>query len=111
VRDALQDVRPLRPDLGLAVGGSARALARIVGPIFEPDAVDATIERLARRRSVKVARAYDLEPTRARTLLAGVILLGEAGRTLDRPLTLAAGGLREGAALALASEGAVGAAA
>ena len=111
VRAELGDVRPVRPDLAMAVGGSARAVARLVGPSFDPDVLDATIERIARRRSAKVARAHGLEPTRARTLLAGAILLAEAARTLDRPLTLAGGGLREGAALALASEGAVVAAA
>jgi exopolyphosphatase/pppGpp-phosphohydrolase len=61
---------------------------------------------LARRRSSKIARSCGLEPTRARTLLAGAILLAESGHALARPLTLAGGGLREGAALALAAEGA-----
>ena len=111
VREALADVQPLRPDVALAVGGSARALAKLVGTTFEPDQVDETIALLARRRSPKVARAYGLERTRARTLLAGAILLAEAARVLDRPLTLAGGGLREGAALALASGGAASAAA
>jgi exopolyphosphatase/pppGpp-phosphohydrolase len=37
-------------------------------------------------------------------MLAGAILLGEAARAFDRPLTLARGGLREGALLALATE-------
>jgi exopolyphosphatase / guanosine-5'-triphosphate,3'-diphosphate pyrophosphatase len=110
VRDALADVRPVRPDVAFAVGGSARALAKIVGRTFAPGDVETAIDDLSRRRSAKVARAYGLEPTRARTILAGAILLAEAARTLDRPLTLASGGLREGAALALASEGAVAAA-
>jgi exopolyphosphatase / guanosine-5'-triphosphate,3'-diphosphate pyrophosphatase len=106
VQEALADMQPLRPDVALAVGGSARALAKLVGRTFRPDELDDLIVALARRRSTKVARAYGLEPTRARTLLAGAILLAEASRTLDRPLTLARGGLREGAALALATEGA-----
>jgi exopolyphosphatase / guanosine-5'-triphosphate,3'-diphosphate pyrophosphatase len=106
VREALADMQPVRPDIAFAVGGSARAVAKIVGQTFRWDELDETIAALSRRRSTKVARAYGLEPTRARTLLAGAILLAEAARTLDRPLTLARGGLREGAALALATEGA-----
>jgi exopolyphosphatase/pppGpp-phosphohydrolase len=106
VREALADVQPIRPDIAFAVGGSARGLAKLVGRTFPRDELDDVIAALARRRSTKVARANGLEPTRARTLLAGAILLAEASRTLDRPLTLARGGLREGAALALATEGA-----
>jgi exopolyphosphatase/guanosine-5'-triphosphate,3'-diphosphate pyrophosphatase len=106
VRGALADAHPVRPDVAFAVGGSARGLAKLVGDHFDPDEVDRTIAMLARRRSAKIARSYGLEPTRARTLLAGAILLAESARALDRPLTLAGGGLREGAALALAAEGA-----
>ena len=106
VREQLADVRPVRPDVAFAVGGSARALARIVGKRFDPDEIDRLVDRLARRRSTKIARAYGLEQTRGRTILAGAVLLAESARTLDRPLSLAAGGLREGAALALAAEGA-----
>ena len=111
VREALSDVQPVRPDVAFAVGGSARALARLVGARLAPELVEETIATLARQRSTKVARVHGFEPTRARTLLAGAILLAETAATLDRPLTLAGGGLREGAALALASEGAATAAA
>ena len=110
VREALSDVNPIRPDVAFAVGGSARALAKLLGSTFDPDRVDETIAALARRRSAKVARTHGVDSSRARTLLAGAILLAEAARTVERPLTLARGGLREGAALALASEGAAAAA-
>jgi exopolyphosphatase / guanosine-5'-triphosphate,3'-diphosphate pyrophosphatase len=110
VREALADLRPIRPDVAFAAGGSARGLARILGRSVGADALDDAIGYLARRRSTKVARAHGLEPNRARTLLAGAILLAEASGTLDRPLTLARGGLREGAALALATAGAAAAA-
>jgi len=39
---------------------------------------------------------------RAASLLGGALLLSETSRLLDRPLELARGGVREGAALALA---------
>ena len=111
VREALSDVKPVRPDVAFAVGGSARALARLVGTRFAPALVEETIASLSRQRSTKVARVHGFEPRRARTLLAGAVLLAETAATLDRPLTLGDGGLREGAALALASEGAATAAA
>ena len=64
VREALSDVNPIRPDVAFAVGGSARALAKLVGSTFDPDRVDETIAALARRRSAKVARTHgvDLKP-------------------------------------------------
>lgn len=111
VREALSDVKPVRPDVAFAVGGSARALARLVGTRFAPALVEETIASLSRQRSTKVARVHGFEPRRARTLLAGAVLLAETAAILDRPLTLGDGGLREGAALALASEGAATAAA
>ena len=52
----------------------------------------------------ELARDVGIDPSRTGTLLAGALLLGEASRTLGRPLRLARGGLREGAALALAAE-------
>ena len=101
---AFRDVRPPRPALALATGGSARAVAKLVGPMFDADDVDTAVAILAGRRSAKVARRAGIDPDRAGTVLAGALLLAEASRALRRPLRLARGGLREGAALALASE-------
>ena len=93
-----------RPAVALATGGSARALAKLVGRTFDRDDADDAVAILARRRSTKIAREVGIDPSRAATVLAGVLLLGEASRALRRPLTLARGGLREGAALALAAQ-------
>ena len=41
---------------------------------------------------------YGIDPLRARTLLAGALILAEAQRRLGVPLEVARGGLREGAA-------------
>jgi exopolyphosphatase/guanosine-5'-triphosphate,3'-diphosphate pyrophosphatase len=103
-RSAFAPLDPPRPVLALATGGSARALARLVGRVYDHDDAAAAVALLARRRSGKVARDVGIDPSRAGTLLAGALLLGEASRTLGRPLRLARGGLREGAALALAAE-------
>jgi exopolyphosphatase/guanosine-5'-triphosphate,3'-diphosphate pyrophosphatase len=110
VRSALAPLTPPRPEAALAVGGSARALARLVGRTFDAEAAETAIARLGRRRSTKVARAAGIDERRAETLLGGALLLAESSRALGRPLTLARGGLREGAALALAREGAAAAA-
>ena len=101
---AFRSIRPPRPDLALATGGSARAVARLVGRSFDADGAERVVRILAGRRSVKVARDAGIDLDRAPTVLAGALLLAEASRTLGRPLTLARGGLREGAALALARE-------
>ena len=92
------------PDLALAVGGSARAVARIVGRTFDADDLDEVVDRLSHRSTVKVGRSFGMDSGRAETVLAGALLLAEASRVLGRPLELARGGLREGAALALAGE-------
>ena len=101
---AFRGIHPPRPDLALATGGSARAVARLVGRSFDADGAEGAVRILARRRSAKVARDTGIDQDRAPTVLAGALLLAEASRTLGRPLTLARGGLREGAALALARE-------
>jgi exopolyphosphatase/guanosine-5'-triphosphate,3'-diphosphate pyrophosphatase len=105
VRRALEGVQPPRPDLALAAGGSARAAAKAIGGTFDADDLDDLAQTAARKSPRELARAFDLRPSRARTLVAGAIVLAETARLLGRPLELARGGLREGAALALAASG------
>jgi exopolyphosphatase/pppGpp-phosphohydrolase len=92
------------PDIALAVGGSARAVARIVGRRFGADDLQEAVAILSRRPAAKVARTFGITPERAETLLAGALLLAGAGRALGTSFELGRGGLREGAALELASE-------
>lgn len=103
VSEALATLRPPEPAVALAAGGSARALARLVGRRLDPETVEHAISLLARRPARKVARASGIGLPRAGTLLAGALILGEVSRSLERSLVLARGGLREGAALALAA--------
>ena len=102
-RRALSELHPPSPDLGIAVGGSARALGKIVGPQLDADILDDAVALLARRSALKTARSFGISAERAETLLAGALLLAEACRVLDTSLELGRGGLREGAALELAA--------
>jgi exopolyphosphatase/guanosine-5'-triphosphate,3'-diphosphate pyrophosphatase len=89
-------------DAALATGGSARAVAKLVGPSCGARELEKAIALLSRRTSGKVGRKAGIHPVRAASVLGGALLLSEAARVLDRPLVLARGGVREGAALALA---------
>jgi exopolyphosphatase/guanosine-5'-triphosphate,3'-diphosphate pyrophosphatase len=111
VRRALEGVEPPRPDAALAAGGSARAVAKVIGRIFGPDDLEEVLRIVARRPSHQTARAFGLRTTRAETLAAGAIVLAETARLLGQPFQLARGGLREGAALGLAAATASAAAA
>jgi exopolyphosphatase/guanosine-5'-triphosphate,3'-diphosphate pyrophosphatase len=89
--------------LGLAAGGTARALRRLLG-VLEHDCLDAAIDRLAGLERAKIAKRLGVGPQRAATLLAGTILFAEAQARIGVPLQVAAGGVREGCALALFRE-------
>ena len=102
-RRALSALRPPSPELAIAVGGSARALAKIVGPRLDVEGLEEAVGRLARKRAAKTTRSFGISAERAETLLAGALLLVEACHLLDTSLELGRGGLREGAALELAA--------
>ena len=101
---ALAALRPPPAQLALAVGGSARAVTKLVGGPLGTDELEGAIDTLSRRSAEKVVRRHRIDPRRAGTLLAGALILAEVSRTLERPLVLARGGLREGAAVAVASD-------
>ena len=90
-------IEPPATDLALAVGGSARGLAKLVGPILGEDELTLALDLSSARRSVKVAKSYGLDQQRARVLPAGAIVLREVTRLVGRPLQLGRGGLREAA--------------
>jgi exopolyphosphatase/pppGpp-phosphohydrolase len=102
VRRSLRDVAAPRPDTVLAVGGTARAIGRAIGPRFGSAELERLIAAFTSRTAAKAARSFDVDPERAVTLLGGALLLQATAALLDRDLQVARGGLREGAALALA---------
>ena len=102
--EAFAPVVPPVAQLGLATGGTARALRRVVRGALDEDGLESAIETLAGLKRSKIVKRYGIPPQRATTLLAGTILFAEAQRRLGIPLETAAGGVREGAVLALFRE-------
>ena len=103
VRDALAGLAPAAPAAtqALASGGTARALRRLVGPTLGSDELDEALDILRRTQPGKLSRRFDLAPWRAEVLAGGTVILSEIQALLGVPLTVADGGLREGAALQL----------
>ena len=103
VRSGLADLEPPQPDIALGTGGSARALARVIGHEYGPAELESIVGLLASRPAAESADALGVRPTRARTLLAGALILEEVSRLLGQPFMPSRGGIREGAALRLAA--------
>ncbi len=104
VVEAFAGIAPPRPEIALATGGSARAIARIVGGTYGLTELEEVVAVLAASPAAKTARRLDVPSHRARTLLAGALVLEEVARLLDARFTPARGGIREGKALELAAE-------
>jgi exopolyphosphatase/guanosine-5'-triphosphate,3'-diphosphate pyrophosphatase len=103
VRNGLAELEPPRPEIALATGGSARTLARVIGHEYGHTELEQVVELLASRPAAESADELDIRPTRARTLLAGALILEEVSRLLGQPFRPSRGGIREGAALRLAA--------
>jgi exopolyphosphatase/guanosine-5'-triphosphate,3'-diphosphate pyrophosphatase len=99
-----QQIGDATPDVALAAGGSARALRKLVGRTLGRDELQAAIEMLVGRSPAKLARKHAIDLRRARTLLAGAVILAEVQARLGVPFEVARGGLREGLAGQLLSE-------
>jgi exopolyphosphatase/guanosine-5'-triphosphate,3'-diphosphate pyrophosphatase len=98
VRGLLAEIEEPRPQAALATGGSARALRRLVGRSLGATELEQAIDALTGRTPEKIARKHGIELRRARTLLAGAVILSEVSAKLGVPLEVARGGMREGLA-------------
>lgn len=103
VREAFATVEPPRPETALATGGSARAITRVLGRDYGPDELERVVALLAERPAAANAAKLGLRPDRARTLLAGALILAEVSRLLGVRFAPSRGGIREGAAIRLAA--------
>ncbi len=100
----LQGFLPPLPEVALAVGGSARAIRSIVGPVLGADELDEVAGILARTPAQEIADLYDVHLERVLTLAAGAVILEALQVRLQVPLRVVrGGGVREGAAIELAS--------
>ena len=100
-----REVAPLEPppaDETLVVGGTARAIARVIGPRFDAEQLEGLAATLLRIPLGAIVASHGITPERARTLLGGTLVLVELAHELDAELRVVRGGVREGAALALA---------
>lgn len=99
VAGAFEGLDVKRPALGVAVGGSATSLRRLVGGVLEHETLERGIRVLASTPVAEVARRFELEPERVRLLPAGILVLEAAADRLGVPLQIGRGGLREGVVL------------
>jgi exopolyphosphatase/guanosine-5'-triphosphate,3'-diphosphate pyrophosphatase len=107
--EAARSFAPLVPPLprtALAVGGTARNLQRVVGPVLGAEELEEALDLLAGTRAKTIVKRYGVSPERARTLTAGAVILAEVHRRFLVDLRVARAGLREGALFALAREAA-----
>jgi exopolyphosphatase/guanosine-5'-triphosphate,3'-diphosphate pyrophosphatase len=109
IESLMAELVPPLPEAAFAAGGSARGLGKLVGPRLGPEELAVALRIVTGRSSRRVAKTFELSPRRARTLVAGTLLLSSAQRLLGVPLEVARGGLREGVALALLDDAAVAA--
>ena len=82
--------------LGLAVGGSATSLYRLLGAVLDGPALQRGLQLLGSQTVGEAAARWALDEQRVRLLPAGIVLLEAAGHALGCSLQVASGGLREG---------------
>jgi exopolyphosphatase / guanosine-5'-triphosphate,3'-diphosphate pyrophosphatase len=87
------------PSFGVAVGGSATSLRRLVGASLEHETLERGVRFLATTPIAEVARRFELEPERVRLLPAGILILEAISDRLGCALQIGRGGLREGVIL------------
>jgi exopolyphosphatase/guanosine-5'-triphosphate,3'-diphosphate pyrophosphatase len=104
VEAAFVDLAPPLARAAIATGGTARALRKVVGPELDEKTLAEGTRKLAKRSSSSIASSYSVDRARARTLLAGTLILSEVQRRLGATLEVGRGGVREGAALVALEE-------
>jgi len=75
---------------------------KVIGPRFGPRKLDALADAIVRAGPAAATAGLDISGGRLESLLGGTLVLSEIAARLDAKLEVGRGGLREGAALALA---------
>ena len=99
VARTLENLELPTADQAVAVGGSATSLLHLAGRELGPDELDSALDTLCSAPTEELSERFRLDPVRVRLLPAGVLVLAELARRLDRPLRICKGGLREGVIL------------
>lgn len=99
VETAFSQLVPPLARTAFATGGTARALRKVAQARLDAAALASAAKALAKRSRRSITRTYGVDPARARTLLAGTLILGEVQERLGVTLEVGRGGVREGAAL------------
>jgi exopolyphosphatase / guanosine-5'-triphosphate,3'-diphosphate pyrophosphatase len=100
---AFAGVAPPPVEAALAVGGSARAVRRLVGSWLGEAELEEALRLVQTKSPSAIARRFGVDRARARILPAGVAVLAEVQGRLGVPLHVCSGGIREGAVLASAA--------
>lgn len=100
----MDGLAPPLPKAAFVTGGTARALRRIAGRRLGKKQLERAEAILCKRSSEEIAAKYDIDPRRARTLLAGCLILAELQQRLAVPFVVARTGLREGVAIDVMAE-------
>jgi exopolyphosphatase/guanosine-5'-triphosphate,3'-diphosphate pyrophosphatase len=102
--EAFAQLDPPDVEAALVVGGSARAVRRLVGAELGETELAEALKLVETSSPRSIARRFGVDRARAAILPAGVILLAEVQRKLGTPLHVCDGGIREGAVLASLDE-------
>jgi exopolyphosphatase / guanosine-5'-triphosphate,3'-diphosphate pyrophosphatase len=96
---AFAELEPPRVELALAVGGSARAARRLVGPWLADAELTEALRLVETTTPRAIVKRFGVDRSRARILPAGVAILAQVHELLGVPLHVCSGGIREGAVL------------
>jgi exopolyphosphatase/guanosine-5'-triphosphate,3'-diphosphate pyrophosphatase len=100
-RAAVAALTPPVPGGAVAVGGTARALRKLVGPSLGPGELRHAFDLLRRTPAAELGRRFGIASWRARALPAGTAIVASLQSLLGVPLDVGRGGLREGVVLDL----------
>lgn len=105
VREMLPDWKLPKGTAVVAIGGSARAILKVTRDELTVGRLKNLAEELSEKPAAVLAREEGLAPERTRVLPAAVATLAAILERYEKPsLTVARGGIREGAILALTEE-------
>lgn len=99
VTEQFQALEVPQPSVAIAVGGSATSLRRLAGALLDEAGLARALLLLSSEPAAALARRFGLDPERVRLLPAGLLILEAASARFGQPLSVGAGGLREGVLL------------